>query len=179
MSRGTREVARLIRAMGGNELSAYGLCHLGTMRPRCSRPQPQPAVRRVLHPPSGLPPAGGGLLHRGGADGAQREVSGGAAYMQSRPRHPVRKRRSPGAADRAAAAGTAGGVRRLIPSIDKGRHGFDGQKCAHTASSPLDNTVSILCGSFLVWTHFCSGKTAPHLPAMYFRVIFGFETQAG
>ncbi len=29
MSRGTREYARLIRAMGGNELSAYGLCHLG------------------------------------------------------------------------------------------------------------------------------------------------------
>ncbi len=29
MSRGTREVARLINAMGGNELSAYGLCHLG------------------------------------------------------------------------------------------------------------------------------------------------------
>lgn len=29
MSRGTREIARLIRTMGGNELSAYGLCHLG------------------------------------------------------------------------------------------------------------------------------------------------------
>ncbi len=29
MSRGTREVARLIAKMGGNELSAYGLCHLG------------------------------------------------------------------------------------------------------------------------------------------------------
>ena len=29
MSRGTREVARLIAQMGGNELSAYGLCHLG------------------------------------------------------------------------------------------------------------------------------------------------------
>lgn len=29
MSRGTREVARLIKAIGGNELSAYGLCHLG------------------------------------------------------------------------------------------------------------------------------------------------------
>ena len=29
MSRGCREVARLIAAMGGNELSAYGLCHLG------------------------------------------------------------------------------------------------------------------------------------------------------
>ncbi|MCI9272469.1 MAG: NAD(P)H-dependent glycerol-3-phosphate dehydrogenase [Clostridiales bacterium] len=29
MSRGTREIARLIKAMGGNEISAYGLCHLG------------------------------------------------------------------------------------------------------------------------------------------------------
>lgn len=29
MSRGTREVGRLIDKMGGNELSAYGLCHLG------------------------------------------------------------------------------------------------------------------------------------------------------
>ena len=29
MSRGCREVARLISAMGGKELSAYGLCHLG------------------------------------------------------------------------------------------------------------------------------------------------------
>ena len=29
MARGAREVARLIKKMGGNELSAYGLCHLG------------------------------------------------------------------------------------------------------------------------------------------------------
>lgn len=29
MARGTREIARLIRKAGGNELSAYGLCHLG------------------------------------------------------------------------------------------------------------------------------------------------------
>ena len=29
MSRGTREIAGLIKAMGGSELSAYGLCHLG------------------------------------------------------------------------------------------------------------------------------------------------------
>ncbi|NLO86687.1 MAG: NAD(P)H-dependent glycerol-3-phosphate dehydrogenase [Clostridiales bacterium] len=29
MSRGTREMSRLIKAMGGNELSVYGLCHLG------------------------------------------------------------------------------------------------------------------------------------------------------
>lgn len=29
MARGTREISRLIKAKGGNELSAYGLCHLG------------------------------------------------------------------------------------------------------------------------------------------------------
>lgn len=29
MSRGTGEISRLIEAMGGNKLSAYGLCHLG------------------------------------------------------------------------------------------------------------------------------------------------------
>lgn len=29
MSRGTIEVSRFIKAMGGNEISAYGLCHLG------------------------------------------------------------------------------------------------------------------------------------------------------
>lgn len=29
MSRGTREISRLIEALGGNPISAYGLCHLG------------------------------------------------------------------------------------------------------------------------------------------------------
>lgn len=29
MARGTREIARLIKALGGKETSAYGLCHLG------------------------------------------------------------------------------------------------------------------------------------------------------
>lgn len=29
MSRGAREISKLIKAMGGNEMSAYGLCHLG------------------------------------------------------------------------------------------------------------------------------------------------------
>ena len=29
MARGAREISRLISAMGGNEISAYGLCHLG------------------------------------------------------------------------------------------------------------------------------------------------------
>ena len=35
MARGAREVARLIRAMGGNELSAYGLFHLGDYEATC------------------------------------------------------------------------------------------------------------------------------------------------
>ena len=29
MARGAREVSRLIKAMGGDEITAYGLCHLG------------------------------------------------------------------------------------------------------------------------------------------------------
>lgn len=29
MARGTREISRLIKALGGNAMSAYGLCHLG------------------------------------------------------------------------------------------------------------------------------------------------------
>lgn len=29
MARGTHEISRLIKALGGNEMSAYGLCHLG------------------------------------------------------------------------------------------------------------------------------------------------------
>lgn len=29
MARGTREISKLIKALGGNEMSAYGLCHLG------------------------------------------------------------------------------------------------------------------------------------------------------
>ena len=29
MARGTREIARLITSMGGNEITAYGLSHLG------------------------------------------------------------------------------------------------------------------------------------------------------
>ena len=35
MARGAREVARLIKAMGGSELSAYGLCHLGDYAQYC------------------------------------------------------------------------------------------------------------------------------------------------
>ena len=90
MSRGTREVARLIRAMGGNELSAYGLCHLGAYE------------ATVFSPYSHNRQFGESFIrhqdyHRL-AEGyytvealmvLSEEVSGGAAYMQSRPRHPV------------------------------------------------------------------------------------------
>ena len=37
----------------------------------------------------------------------------------------------------------------IKPSIDKGRHGFDGQKCAHTASSPLTIRQVFSAGHFL------------------------------
>jgi glycerol-3-phosphate dehydrogenase (NAD(P)+) len=33
MARGAREIARLIKAMGGNEVTAYGLSHLGDYEP--------------------------------------------------------------------------------------------------------------------------------------------------
>ena len=37
----------------------------------------------------------------------------------------------------------------FLPSIDKGRHGFDGQKCAHTASSTLEIQQVFPAGLFL------------------------------
>ena len=42
-----------------------------------------------------------------------------------------------------------GEIYSLIPSIDKGKHGFDGQKCAHTASSPLAIRQVLPAGLFL------------------------------
>ena len=39
--------------------------------------------------------------------------------------------------------------RKTLPSIDKGRHGFDGQKCAHTASNPLAIRQVLPAGLFL------------------------------
>ena len=41
------------------------------------------------------------------------------------------------------------GFCKTIPSINKGRHGFDGQKCAHTASSPLKIRQVFSAGLFL------------------------------
>ena len=37
----------------------------------------------------------------------------------------------------------------VVPSIDKSRHGFVGQKCAHTASSPLTIRQVFSAGLFL------------------------------
>ena len=62
----------------------------------------------------------------------------------------------------------------MIPSIDKDTHGFDGQKERPYILKDLGNTQSIPCGLFVVWPPFCLGKTALHLTAMDFRVIFGF-----
>ena len=65
MSRGTREIARLIEACGGNGISAYGLCHLGdyeaTVFPgtattarsakRTPGERPSPSLRKGITPP--------------------------------------------------------------------------------------------------------------------------------
>ena len=69
-----------------------------------------------------------------------------------------------------------GAVRHIIniPSVDKDTHGFDGQKERPYILKGLANTQSIPCGLFVVWPLFCHGKTALHLTAMDFRVIFGF-----
>ena len=40
-------------------------------------------------------------------------------------------------------------LRLLLPSINKSKHGFDGQKCAHTASSPLAIRQVFPAGLFL------------------------------
>ena len=60
-----------------------------------------------------------------------------------------------------------------VPSIDRGRLGFDGQKCAHTASSPLTIRQYSL-RAFPRLDTFLLRQNCPHLPAMDLRVIFGF-----
>ena len=62
----------------------------------------------------------------------------------------------------------------VLPSIDKGTHGFDGQKERPCFLKGLGNTQSIPCDLCVVWPLFCLGKTASHLTAMDFLVIFGF-----
>ena len=43
--------------------------------------------------------------------------------------------------------------------MDKGKHGFDGQKWPMLRQNPWPYK-RMPCGLFLAWTHFCSGKTA-------------------
>ncbi len=82
MARGAREIARLIRAMGGNELSAYGLCHLGDYEATLFSPHSH--NRRF-----GEAVARGEAVHAaggGGADGAGTGAPGqavrrGAAHL--------------------------------------------------------------------------------------------------
>ncbi len=70
MSRGTREVARLIQALGGNELSAYGLCHLGDYEATVVFPlQPQPPLWRMPGYGAAVQRAGRGRVYRRSADG--------------------------------------------------------------------------------------------------------------
>ena len=63
---------------------------------------------------------------------------------------------------------------RKLPSVNKGRHGFDGQKYAHIASIPLTIQQVFSSGLSLSVRIWSSGKTALHLSVMNFRVIFVF-----
>ncbi len=58
MSRGTREIARLIKAMGGSEMSAYGLAHLGDRAAEPAHRQrqlPRVADKCQIHTQGNLP----------------------------------------------------------------------------------------------------------------------------
>ena len=82
MSRGTREIARLIKALGGNELSAYGLCHLGDYEATVFSPlQPQPPVWRGLCHRGALWGAGRGGVHREGPGAPGRGAWGVPAHL--------------------------------------------------------------------------------------------------
>ena len=61
----------------------------------------------------------------------------------------------------------------LIPSIDKGRYGFDRQKCAHASAKPLEmrqHSRQVFCrlNTFLL------RQNCLHLPVMDIRVLFVF-----
>ena len=60
---------------------------------------------------------------------------------------------------------------KIIPSLDKGRHGFDGQKWAHTSSSPLTIRQYFL-RAFPCLDTFLLRQNCLHLTGMDFRVIF-------
>ena len=61
----------------------------------------------------------------------------------------------------------------MIPSIDKGRYGFDGQKYAHASAKPLE-----MCQhprqDFARLNTFLLRQNCLHLPVVDIRVIFDF-----
>ena len=57
--------------------------------------------------------------------------------------------------------------------MDKGKHGFDGQKCAHASSKPLAIQAYAL-RAFPRLDPFLLRQNCPHLSAMDIRVIFDF-----
>ena len=60
-----------------------------------------------------------------------------------------------------------------VPSLDKGRHGFDGQKWAHTSSSPLTIRQYPL-RAFPCLDTFLLRQNCLHLTGMDLRAVFGF-----
>ena len=67
----------------------------------------------------------------------------------------------------------------IIPSVDKGRHGFDGQKCTHTASSPLAIRQVFPAGLFLSGHISAPAKLLRTCQRWIFQGFLVFETQAG
>ncbi len=93
MSRGTREVARLIQAMGGNELSAYGLCHLGDYEATVFSPYSHNRrYGRVPDHRGSVCRAGRRRVYRQGAGGAGSADGRGAAHQPCGVQRAVRGR---------------------------------------------------------------------------------------
>ena len=59
-----------------------------------------------------------------------------------------------------------------VASIDKDTHGSAGRKCPQSASKPLRIHKVFSAAFSLPEEHFCSGRTATHRTALYFRGIF-------
>ena len=70
-------------------------------------------------------------------------------------------------------------VHSMVPSVDKGKHGFDGQKCAHTASSPLAIRQVFPAGLFLSGHISAPAKLLRTCQRWIFQGFLVFEPQAG
>ena len=72
----------------------------------------------------------------------------------------------------------AGQTTIIVPSVDKGRRGFDGQKCAHTASSPLE-IRQVFPAGFSLSGHISARQNCFAPAAMDFQAIFWLLRAAG